>query len=227
MFEESWNVIQSKLISAENHLQRGIEVIHPKLAPDSIVMQSAGAIVGNPQWRAECSSEISAFAVACRSVPDIIQSYFGVDSHLKKWVSGLPFDEQHRRNRFQKSFRYKRFLGLRLSRARVDTMHRQGFIEIWVRVGKTYSSFERLLDSANKRIFAGSDPALQWMQTLPSQTRQYLPSHFFLKTVGGQYRELLPECVSYLRRAQELVDRARKICEKVHNGYGLTKPPRR
>jgi hypothetical protein len=113
-------------------------IINPELSPQLIAAQFTGVDVSDPQWRAKLSSHVSAFLVDCRSVPDIIQSCFGLDSKFKKWVATLSLDEQRRRNKFKRIFRNKGFAKLPLSRARVDTVHRQGFADIWIKVGKRY-----------------------------------------------------------------------------------------
>ena len=109
----------------------------------------------------------------------------------------------------------------------MDTVHRQGFAEIWVKAGKRYSPLEQLADTENKPIVASPDLGLQWAATLAPREVRYLPTDFFFKTVGGRYKPLFPECQSYLRRTHELVRKARKVYETVHNGQKLTKPPRK
>jgi hypothetical protein len=217
MARDCWESIEKKLESAESHLREAGRAINPELPSQMVAAQLAGGVdVSDLRWRENLSSHVSAFLVDCRSVPDLIQSCFGVDSN--KWVKTLAPDEQRRRKRFQKFLRYKRFVHLPLSRARVDTVHRQGFAEIWVRVGKRYILLQELVDVKMKHILAGSDPALQWAATLPPQRARHLPSDFFYRTVGGRYKPLFPERLSYLRETRELLRKARQF-------HKMTCPP--
>ena len=221
---DCWTNIEEKLESAQRQLREASRDINPELPPRYAAILSTGADVSDPRWRAKLSSHVSAFLVECRSVPDIIKSCFGVDSN--KWVNTLAPDEQRRRRKFQNSFKYESFKHLGLSRARVDTVHLQGFVEIWVKVGKGYSPLQELADAEIKLFLFGPDPASQWADSLPPRPARYLLKHFFFKTVGARYKPLFPECESYLRRTRELVEKARKLCERVHIGHKLTKPPR-
>src|ERR1700693_1206327 len=193
---DCWTNIEEKLRSAERHLEQASrEIINPELPPQLIAAQFTGVDVSDPQWRAKLSSHLSAFLLDCRSGPDIIRSCFGVDS--KELLATLSPDEQLRRKKFQKSLKYKSFVSLPLSRARVDSVHRQGFADIWVKVGKRYFPLQELDDLEMKQILAGSDSALQFAATLPPHRGRYLPGAFFFKTVAGHYEPLFPECQSY------------------------------
>jgi hypothetical protein len=221
---DCWTNIEEKLESAGRHLTQANREINPEWGPQYVAIQCTGAKVSDPRWRAKLSSDISAFVTDCRSIPDIIESCFGVDSN--KWVKTLAPDEQRRRRKFQKSFKYESFKRLRLSRARVDTVHRQSFVEIWVKVGQGYSPLQELADAEIKPFLFGPDPASQWADSLPPRPARYLLKDFLFKTVGGRYKPLFPECESYLRRTREMVTKARKLGERVHIGHKLTKPPR-
>jgi hypothetical protein len=227
-----WTDIELKLESAEIQLREASRDIRPELPPQyAAAMQYTGVVVSDgtdPRWRAKLSSHVSAFLADCRSIPDIIQSCFGKDPRAKRWLSKLPPGETQRRHQFQGSFgpQYERFRKLPLSRARVDTLHRQGFANIWVKVGKSHIPLQKLDDTEIKHFRFGPDPASQWADSLPPRPARYLPTHFFFKTVGGRYKPLFPLCQSYLLRAQELVREARKLYETVHKGHDLTKPAR-
>jgi hypothetical protein len=235
MPQDFWMPIYAKLESAAGHLEQASRAISPEsLPPHYVAIQSMGAIVSNPNWQRQLHSALSAFLVDCRSVPDIIQSCFGAYRN-QKWVSMRPLDEAQRRVEFQDRFKplYIRFTKLPLSYARVDTVHNQGFPEFWVRTsGRRYSLLLHRLTDTERAYTA--DPSLplrssissQWAATMPPQSFRYLPGHFFFKTAGGNYKPLFPECNSYLGKTQELVAKARKLYETVHNGRSLTKPPR-
>ena len=190
---DCWRSIQEKLESAEFNLGQASRDIHPDLPPHYIAIQATGVDVSDPRWRAKLSSHVSAFLVECRCVPDIIQSCFGVDSRLNRWVNTLSPDEQRRRREFKNSFKYESFSHLRMSQARVDSVHRQGFADIWVKVGKRHCPLQELDHAEMKRFLAGSDPASQWAATLPPQRGRYQLNDFFFKTVGGRYKLLFPE----------------------------------
>jgi hypothetical protein len=222
---DCWASIEAKLESAEGYLRQASKDISPELPPQFVALHFTGVDVRDPRWRTKLTSHISAFLVECRSVTDIIRSCFGEDSG--KWMNTLSPDEQRRRRKFQKSFRYKSFVRLPLSLARVDTVHRQGFAEIWVKLGNRYIPLQELDDAEMKHILAGSDSALQWAATLPPQRTSYLPDDFFFKTVGGRYKPLFPECQSYLRRTREVAGKALMLYETVHGSNNLTKPPRK
>jgi hypothetical protein len=227
MDSDCWASIDEKLESAESHLREMSMAINPALPSHIVAAQLASGVdVSDPRWWAKLSSHVSAFVVDCRSVLDILQSCFGADPRLRKWLATLSPDEQLRRRKFQIALSYKSFGRLRMSRARVDTVHRIGFVEIWVRFGKRFIPLQKLDDAESKHILAGSDPASQWAATLPPQRRRYLPNDFFFKTAGGRYKPLFPECQSYLRRTVAQVKKARQCYDAVHQGTKLTEPPR-
>src|SRR5712671_6668855 len=125
MPQDFWIPIYAKLESAAGQLQQASGAISPPpLLAHYVAIQSTGAIVSNPNWQRQLRSALSAFLVDCRSVPDIIQSYFGAYRN-REWVSKRPLDEPQRRVEFQDRFKplYIRFTELPLSRARVDTVH--------------------------------------------------------------------------------------------------------
>jgi hypothetical protein len=239
MPEDPWSAIQAKLGSAGNHLRQARTVIlPPSLSAHYVAIQSSpGAIVSNPNWRLQLNSHLTGFLVDCRSIPDVIQSYFGRDPHKKKSLCSLPPDEADRRGQFQNDFAplYRKFAKLPLSRARVDTVHGQGFPDIWVRKsGKLYSPLQHLPDTQSEftpgsrtpLALATSIPSLQWAATLPRLPELYLHNDFFFRTAGRRYKPLFPEFDTYLQRTAKLVASARKLYEKVHSGHRLTRPPR-
>jgi len=223
-----WTDIELKLESAEIQLRQASRDVNPELPAHYAAIQSTGADISDPRWRVKLSSHVSAFLADCRSIPDIIQSRFGEDPRAKRWLSKLPPGEKQRRHQFQQSFgrRYVRFIKLPLSRARLDTVHGQGFADIGVKVGKSHIPLQKLPDTEIKLLLFGRDPASQWADSLPTRPARYLPSDFFFKTLGGRYKPLFPECQSHLRRAHELVKKARKLYEEMHNGHAFTKPAR-
>jgi hypothetical protein len=225
MPEDPWSAIQSKLASAGTHLLQANKVIFPpRLSTHYVAIQSSpGAIVSNPNWRQQLHSHLTGFLVDCRSIPDVIQSYFGRDSRKKKWLSGLPPDESKRRALFQNAFTplYLKFTKLPLSRARVDTVHGQGFADIWVRKsGKLYSPLQRLPDTlseftpGSRTPLAASVTSLQWAATLSPLPESYVQSEFFFKTAGRRYKPLFPAFDTYFQETTKLVTSARKLMRR-------------
>jgi hypothetical protein len=204
------------LEGAETHLRQASRDINAELPPQYAARQFTEVAVSGPRWRAKLSSRVSAFLADCRSIPAIIQFCFGEDPKSdKRWLSNLPSGEKQDRHQFQQSFRrlYVGFSKLPLSRARVDTVPRQGFADIWVKVGKSHIPLQELADTENKLLLFGPNPASQWAASLPARPTRYLPDDFFFKTVGGRYKLLFPECQSHLRRAHELLEEARQLYE--------------
>src|SRR6266850_2343094 len=235
---DPWAAIQAKLGSAENHFLQASVAILPRPMPARyhVAIQSSGLIGSNPnRQRQELHSHITTFLVECRSIPDVIQSYFGAYRNTA-WLRDP--DERRRRGDFQRAFTplYHKFRKLLLSRARVDTVHGQGFADIWVmKSGKRYSPLESLPVTENAfapgsgpplPLAASITPALQWAATLPPQPVLHQPSDFFFKTAGGRYKPLFPECNTYLQRTREFVAISRALYDKVHDTHPLTKPPR-
>lgn len=207
----------------------------PEMQSYLLHMPSPVTIVGN-MWQQRFYHHLDAFLQAARSVPDVIQAWFGVDDRrLRAWVNRLEPGERDRRKKFQEEFRplYMTFSNHPLSQARVESMHRSGTPPVRVRVtglwGVSYDG------GPNQPVPIASlppdlgDPA---MPAVPDPAITLVPRPDDFSFVEGlpdgrvQTHPLFPLCQKYLQDAQALVEQARKIADQVHGGQPLTPPPR-
>lgn len=250
MHEELWAAVESKLESAQILLRdagRDLPGADPATAHMRAVVASVGAICIDPNWEKNFYAHLDSFLALARSIPDVIQTCFGADPwrrrDIKKWFDSLDPAEQKRREDFQSLFspHYDRFSKLKLSRARVSTLHWGGAAPVEVKMrgqwGDVYvgGPLKRLPSSeiahspGSDHIVAGDDAGLQWAASQPPVALEPKPGDFSLVTQSGKRRRRKPlfaECSAYLVRAERLIRNAKQISRRVHGTQKLAMPPR-
>jgi hypothetical protein len=223
MHEELWAGPGLKLGYAAFHLERmGQSLQPPEATGYTVALEASGAIVGN-NWAQSFYAHFDAFLAAARSVPEIIQCCFGVDrghSEVRDWFDWLPPAQQHRRYEFSKRFKGVRdeFRALPLSKARDISVHRTGYASVKVAVtgmfGVTYTG------GPTEQV-----PISETRQTeLPFLARP-IPLRVKWQDFEIDGRPLFPECQDYLKKASEVMAKAREISTRVHGADSLTPPP--
>jgi hypothetical protein len=79
----SWDGVHFKLDEAEFFLGQMIEAVRPIDDRGTAYLAAAGALVGN-LWQPQFYYHVDAFLAAIRSVPDIIQAWFGLDMQAQR-----------------------------------------------------------------------------------------------------------------------------------------------
>ena len=85
MHEELWTAVEFKLEGAQLFLEEmGKDLLPPSIThrESTAAILSAGAIVGH-LWQRKFYHHVDAFLAMARSIPDIIQSCFGIDPVMK------------------------------------------------------------------------------------------------------------------------------------------------
>ncbi len=244
MHTHLWSGVSFKLAEAEFFLdEMGKDLVHPRHRPESrgfaAVMESTGALVHHP-WQPRLYYHLDAFLVATRSVPEIIQWNFGIDTRfqnkLKTWWEQLPADERQRRESFQQHFGplYQQFRCLPLSQARNVTVHRKGEPPVEMQVNGRWGVYvggpaQHVPGAESQPIVAGDDPALQWAATLPPTPVEPSPADFnlVLPQAGGTVHKepLLATCAGYLQQARGVANQADQLRHAEHGDGLLTTPP--
>jgi hypothetical protein len=239
----SWEAVEFKLEEARFNLgEMGRDlrpaIARPKRRGHAASGTNPGAL-GARHWRPQFYYHFDGFLVAARSVPDIIQTWFGFDPPadnrpgLAQWVQHLPAGEEARRKHFRDSFRplYEEFKMHPLSQARVVTVHHPGTLPVDVAVSAHWgiykSGLTQFVPSGNVRPGpigngpAGSAPGIS-APLLPLEPR---PDQVYSIEPPAGTRPLFPMCEDYLKAAQGLVAEARMIAATVHGDQPLTPPP--
>ena len=238
--EEQWNGVAFKLGEAgfffaamENDLPRRRESSETRTYA-AFYGSSAGTVSGN-SWQTAFYYHFDAFLQAARSIPDIIQWQFGMDSYARRdWVDRLSLEELDHREKFKEKFEpdVVRFRGLPLSKSRVMTMHRTGTAPVYVEVTSNSGIIFRgsptqslpLVDQRPGPI--GNTPA-EYVPAISSSPRLLEPrnSDFWLEGLDGSTLPLFPECQTYLQEADALIGKARSLDQQIHGSASLTAPP--
>jgi hypothetical protein len=224
LHEELWAGVLLKVEHANFHFsQMGRSIQPPERTHYNVAIEASGAII-DTGWQRSFYAYFDAFLSAARSVPEILQCCFGYDPshHMKAWFDALPDDEQRRRKEFSTRFAsaLNTFRSLDLTTARHVSEHRRGFAQVDVAISDYFGVMHvggtiRPLPSATSRQI--DDPNVAFLAT-PLPLR---PSWQDFKI---NERPLFAECDEYLRKAQALIDDARKIVDQVHGHDHLTHP---
>ena len=144
---------------------------------------------------------------------------------MRDWFKALSPDEQTRRDAFSKQFKsdHDQFRNHYLTNARDIKEHRRGFAPVEGVVtgpsGKPYPA------SPTTPVPIAESPPIGDDAPLWARTQSAIPvwpsgDEF---TIDG--KPLFPELHAYLQLAHQLGDKARDICQRVHDGKHLTPPP--
>jgi hypothetical protein len=185
------------------------------------------------RWQDSFYAHVGTFLAKVRSVPSIIEACFGADRghwRMRKWLDSLPPDELLRREDFSRQLAadQKTFRAHHLTNERDISEHRLGFPNIEGKVvgpfgtAHTASPTNRIPTAEIRPLEPNinNDPALMWAATLPPRP---VRPHWEQFTIGG--KPLFKECRAYLTLAEQLVDQARCISQRVHGTDILTTPP--
>ncbi len=229
-----WENVEFKLNEARFYLDEMGRDLAPPSTQFSNLSSSPGTLVTG-RWQPQIYYHFDGFLAAARSVPDIIQAWFGVDhrSTPNPWLQTVPPGEEQRRRTFQDQFRplYQAFHGHPLSRARVLTVHRRGIPPVTVQVSAHWGVYQggptTAIPSADVPPGQiGSDPAeytaVISCSVIPLEPR---PTDFSLEQPSGTVLPLFSTCEGYLQDAQRLADDARRVYDNVHRGQPVTPPP--
>jgi hypothetical protein len=233
MHEELWQGIQFKLAEAQFFLdQMGKVLVPPERSP-----LSSPRSWGEPaRWQPDFYFYLDAFLGAARSVPDVIQKCFGWDCRSKdKWPQPLDAEETDRRKKYQAEFTalYGAFLRQPLSGIRVGTFHWSGMPSVQTKAkgfgGQEYTGKpgEPIPSVAPRHFPPGTDPAFLaiFSTPLPVEPSWNLFTVEILQPDGTTKSDpLFPACRAYLSAAQQIVNDANGICERVHLRSKLTAP---
>jgi hypothetical protein len=194
-------------------------------------LEAAGGSIDTP-WERSFYPCLDAFLAMTRSIPEIIQSCFGVDAdrRMKAWFNALPCAERRRRQAFSNAFEpcHSAFRQHSLSNARNISFHRTGYpsveVSITGRFGVVHTgSPVQSVPTAESRPLEpniSDNPALMWAATRPPVPVRPRWDQF---TIDG--KPLFAECRAYLALAQQLADKAHGISQCVHGTATLTAPP--
>lgn len=197
-------------------------------------ISSPGTIVATV-WQPHLYYYFDAFLAATRSIPDIIQAWYGWDTRVWQGQQ-LPPQERDRRKQFQKEFTslYTQFSKHPLSRARNITVHRGGTppveVEVMGQWGVVYQGGPtQHIPSADIPPEVGRrDPTVP---VGPGSIRLLEPaaSDFLLRERCGdgsiQTYPLFSTCEDYKNAAYTLVGETQKLITRVHGDARLTPPP--
>lgn len=234
--DDLWKGIDLKIKAAQTTLEQMRKVLRPP-APTSasVVQESAGTIVGGPDWQSTFWPLVNRFLAEVRSVPSIIEACFGKDlgsREMKVWWNWRDPDEQRRREAFSAKFKHERKKIDRhaLTPQRNVSEHRLGIVEMEANVVGPFGAIhtatptKRILDAECRPLEpnVANNPGAQWAATQPSQPIRPKPEQF---TITRAKKPLFPECEAYLALAEQLVARARALSGSVHGADHLTSPP--
>jgi hypothetical protein len=221
----SWAGVDFKLNEADfffREMQKDLippEYANPALRAYIAPQIAAGAMI-DYSWQSRFYFHVDAFLVATRSIPDIIQSWFGLDAFaqsqnapqtLKTWVQQLPSQEKILRESFQRKFerQCKKFNRHPLSAARHITIHHYGTPPVVVTVPRLWGQPPYL--GGPTAIIPTVDfwltPAANDPTVPPALTSQFLPvrpslNDFHVKVADPNHTvrtdQLFPFCQGYL-----------------------------
>lgn len=225
MHDRLWAGVNLKIEYGLFHLQamwRSLE--RPPLTHMNAALEASGAIV-DTGWQRSFYPHFDAFLTATRSVPEITNACFGVDTgsrEMKTWFQSLAPEEQDRRRAFTDQFddARQKFGKHPLSVARNISVHRTGVAP--VRCATTgFFGVKYVGDPVTPIPIAEtreiSDPEYAFLAR-PALIRPTYADFY----IGEE--PLQPACQSYIESASVLVDDARAIVAKVHGSNSLTIP---
>jgi hypothetical protein len=218
MHNELWDGVTLKRNHAEFHFQRMWKSLQ---RPEKYAVYEAAGVDMGFEWELAFYAHLDAFLSATRSIPEILQCCFGVDKRWKEWPNLSPA-EQIRRRQFRDEFKaaYEEFRDLDLGEARHISEHRRGYPPVEARVkgffGVTHvgGPIKKVPRSETRQI---DDPQFAWLL----KPRAVLPNWRDF-TIDGKL--LYDECKNYLTRAENLIEQARVVAERVHGNEILTFP---
>jgi hypothetical protein len=220
-----WAGVDLKVTNAGFHYQAMAKALEPpEQTAYTVVLESAGAIVGG-NWHTAFYAHLDALLSAARSVPELIKCCFGVDKGhpmVRDWFQNLDPAEQQRRQDFWARFEpyYHGFRALPLGNARHISEHRTGAPPVTASVTGRFGI-----------TYFGSPT-----KTIPMTESRELPAEFAwmqkrvaVRPTWSQFeidgKPLFETCDDYLKRASELITKARALAEEVHGDSKLTSPP--
>lgn len=229
MHDDLWSGVDLKSQYASFFLQEMSSSLQPpEQTANNVVLESAGAIVGN-LWQQSFYPNFDAFLAMARSIPEIILSCFGdptleaAPKKVRKWFNALPPAEKKRREAFSLEFKsesYKAFRDHGLSNERNISFHRTGYASVEVVIKGRFG-----VDHIGSPVIGVAisesrpgDPVLP----LPQRSLPVRPMWTDF-TIDG--KPLFDECQAYLTLAQQLVDQARTISLRIHGKDSLTRQP--
>ena len=232
MHDDLWAGVESALHKAQFHF---LEASRSLQRPERTAWSTRPKIIsGNHccgQTLEALCPHIDSFLVSSRSVPDVIESCFGHDNgwpkEMKAWFDALSADEKTRRDEFSKQFNADRdqFRKHYLTKAANIAVHRRGFAPVEGVVigptGKPYPASPIMSVPIAESPSVGDDAPL-WARTQPPIPVRPSGDEDKFKIDG---KPLFPELQAYLQLAHQLRDKARDICQRVHDGKHLTPPP--
>jgi hypothetical protein len=207
--------------------------LRPTRNSHTAALAATGAMVMGKLWQPRFYYHVDAFLAATRSIPDIIQAWFGLDPNAKihpkqepwkSWLPSLNPGEQDRRDAFQAQFRqlYRTFNQHPMSRARNVTIHWSGMPSVEVVVisqwgivygppgGIYQGSPTQSIPLIDQRLEpTGGDPA-KIVPLISAPPIPLMPSlnDFLVKVVDSsgtvQTCQLFPLCQEYLQAARDL-----------------------
>jgi len=233
---DPFNAVEAKLQEACHNLRR-LETVfirpeHTGQYDRYRVQLSCARTVLHYEWHDQFKATLHGFLAAGRSVPDIIQSTFGYDKKQKDWLDTLDQAEQDRREEFAKRFssHFTAFNQLPLSGQRRKVIHKDGMADWHVEVKGLRKIYYGDKTTALPQI--EDDPPLSDDQALnvaifssPFIHLQPFPKDFWLGPKGDPNRTpLFDQCRNYLKEAEKLVNEARSLFAKIHDGQQFTVP---
>ena len=225
MHDRPWAGVNLKIEYGLFHLLamwRSLEP--PALTPMNAALEATGAIV-DTGWQRSFYPHFDAFLTATRSVPEIINACFGVDTasrEMNTWFQSLTSEEQVRRRAFTDQFgdARQKFGKHPLSVARNISVHRTGVAP--VRCATTgFFGVKYVGDPVTpipiSELREIGDPEYAFLGRPVSIRPRY--TDFY---IGEE--PLQPACQNYIDSASILVNEARAIVAKVHGSNSLTIP---
>jgi hypothetical protein len=248
MSREQFGGVDFKLAEAAFFFERmDKELVPPRFRPEnqaarllqgSVMRHGTRACHDHHPWQQSFYFFLDGFLMATRSVPDIVQKWFGHDSRGDSWFKALPAEEQARRKTFQEKFRplYNAFSNLPASKARVVTVHGRGTPPVRVRItgmwGRLYEGRPGVTipTSEIRHVNRADDEMTQWwISQSPPMPLDPKPDDFALEVQQGDGGAvsipLFQACQAYLREARKLVMQAEELDQETHAGQPLTEPP--
>jgi hypothetical protein len=225
--------VDTKMEHARFFWNRMCEIFDPPRPTQAEVARNATNMASwqrMPNWQWRLYANLDAFLPIARSVPDVAQTLLGVDQRMpadmRRWFDGLPHDELTRRRSFQAQFQpiFDQFRDLPLSKARNATVHRTGQAGVTVRIttwfGVLYegSATDHVPEVVTRPVPEGVDPPpgaySQPIALEPMWTDLYLDG-----------RRLFDDLHTYVQKATDVTEAARRIALSVHGADNLTYPP--
>ena len=225
MHQHLWSGADLKLDHARYQFERMGKALEPPAhTAMNVVLEISGAMVGG-MWHRAFYASLDAFLSASRSIPEIVQCCFGVDTGhptMRDWFKNLDSGEQERRLKCKERFKphYDAFRGLPLGTARHISEHRQGFAPVTLtitgRFGLTYVGDP--ITHIPMSEAGAADSQHPWMNKSLAIRPKW--TEF---TIDG--KPLFEACDAYVTAAQALINEGRTIVQAVNGNGPLSAPP--